>query len=74
LTQSAEYLVVIEVLNRTHGRDLERMYRTLRHHDRKDVDAAIASLEEAGVVTVAGKTIKASAALTRLEQLNLIAV
>jgi hypothetical protein len=72
--QSAEYLVVIEVLNRTHGRDLERMYRTLRHHQREEIDVAIASLKEAGVVTVSGHMVKASPALARLEQLNLIAV
>jgi hypothetical protein len=72
--QSAQYLVVIEVLNRTHGRERERMYRTLRSHARQDIDAAIASLEQAGVVTVSGQTVKASPALIRLEQLNLIAV
>jgi hypothetical protein len=72
--QSAQYLVVIEVLNRSHGRQRERMYRTLRAHEREEIDAAIASLEQAGVVTVNGQTIKASPALARLEQLNLIAV
>jgi hypothetical protein len=72
--QSAQYLVVIEVLNRSHGRQRERMYRTLRAHEREAIDAAIASLEQAGVVTVNGQTIKASPALVRLEQLNLIAV
>jgi hypothetical protein len=72
--QSAQYLVVIEVLNRSHGRQRERMYRTLRAHEREEIDAAIASLEQAGVVTVNGQTIKASPALVRLEQLNLIAV
>jgi hypothetical protein len=66
--------VVIEVLNRSHGRQRERMYRTLRAHEREEIDAAIASLEQAGVVTVNGQTIKASPALARLEQLNLIAV
>ncbi len=70
--QSAEYLVVIEVLNRTHGRDRERMYRAIRDHPNEDVDAAITRLEEAGVVTVNGRTIKASPALACLEQLNLI--
>jgi DNA-binding MurR/RpiR family transcriptional regulator len=72
--QSAQYLVVIEVLNRPHGRELERMYRTLRAHDRQAIDEAVASLEQAGVVTVQGRTVKASAALARLEQLDLIAV
>jgi hypothetical protein len=74
LRQSAQYLVVIEVLNRAHGRNLERMYRTLGHRDRRDIDAAIASLERAGLVTVAGETIKASPALALLEQLDLIAI
>ncbi len=72
--QSAQYLVVIEVLNRPHGRDVERLHRSLRNHGRQDIEAAIASLEQAGVVAVNGQTIRASAALTRLEQLNLIAV
>ena len=72
--QSAQYLVVIELLNRPHGRDLERMYRTLRSHQRQDIDAAIASLREAGILSVNGQTVKASPALARLEQLNLIAV
>jgi hypothetical protein len=74
LRQSAQYLVVIEVLNRPRGRDLERMYRALRHHDRQDIDAAIASLQRAGVVTVSGESIKASPALALLEQLDLIAI
>lgn len=72
--QSAEYLVVIEVLNRTHGRDRERMYRALRKCAREEVDAAIASLEQVGVVTVKGQTIQAGPALTKLGQLNLIGI
>jgi hypothetical protein len=72
--QSAEYLVVIEVLNRTHGRDRERMYRALRKCAREEVDAAIDSLEQVGVVTVKGQTIQAGPALTKLGQLNLIGI
>ncbi len=74
MRQSAQYLVVIEVLNRPRGRDLGRMYRALRHHDRQDIDAAITSLERAGVVTLIGETIKASPALALLEQLDLISI
>jgi hypothetical protein len=72
--QSAQYLVVLEVLNRTHGRDRDRLYRALRRHERADIDEAISSLEKAGVVTVSGRTVRAAQALVRLEQLNLIAV
>jgi|HubBroStandDraft_6_1064221.scaffolds.fasta_scaffold158745_3 hypothetical protein len=72
--QSAQYLVVVELLNRPHGRDLERMYRTLRGHSRQEIDAAIESLEEAGVLSINGQAVKASKALARLEQLNLIAI
>jgi hypothetical protein len=72
--RSAQYLVVIEVLNRMQGRDLERMHRTLRRYDRQSIEAAVAALEQAGVVTVSGQTIKASPALELLEQLDVITV
>jgi DNA-binding MurR/RpiR family transcriptional regulator len=72
--QSAEYLVVVDLLSRPRGRDRERMYRTLRTYDHQQVDAAIATLEQAGVVVVNGRAVVGSAALKALEQLNLIGV
>jgi hypothetical protein len=69
-----ERLVAIELLGRPRGRDRDRMYRTLRQLSRETVDEAIASLEQAGVVVTAGRTIKASSALVRLERLNLIGI
>jgi len=69
-----ERLVAIELLGRPRGRDRERMYRTLREFSRETIDEAIASLEQAGVLVSAGRTVKASGALERLERLNLIGV
>jgi hypothetical protein len=71
--QRTEYLVVLEVVGRGRGRERERMYRALRR-TAADVDAAIASLEQAGVVAVKGARIHASPALERLNDLNLIGV
>jgi hypothetical protein len=68
-----EYLVIVQVLGRTRGRERGRMYRAL-DLGRAEVDAAIASLERVGVLTVGGKTVRASPALAYLENLNLIAV
>jgi hypothetical protein len=72
--QSAEYLVVVDLLTRPRGRDRERMYQALRTYDHQQVDAAIATLEQAGVVVVDGQAVVGSAALKTLEQLNLIGV
>ncbi|HTU79581.1 MAG TPA: hypothetical protein VMF09_12555 [Solirubrobacteraceae bacterium] len=69
-----ERLVVIELLGRPHGRDRERMYRTLRELSREAIDEAIVSLEQAGVLVIAGRTVRASSALARMERLNLIGI
>lgn len=50
------------------------MYRTLRSQDRQAIDAAISSLEQAGVLRVAGQRVLASEALRRLERLRLVAI
>jgi hypothetical protein len=71
--QSTEYLVVLEVVGRVRGRERERMYRALRRTP-AEVDAAIASLEQAGVVAIKGARILAAPALQRLDSLNLIGV
>jgi len=72
--QSAEYLVVLEVIGRVRGRERERMYRALRGCSRGEVDAAIMSLEQAGVIAVKGARVHASPALKRLDGLGLIGV
>jgi hypothetical protein len=69
-----ERLVAIELLGRPRGRDRDRMYRTLRELSRETIDEAIVSLEQAGVLETAGRTVRASTALNRLERLNLIGI
>lgn len=72
--QSAEYLVAIELLGGgPRGRYRESIYRAL-DRSRSDIDAAIASLEREGVLTVSGRTVRASPALACLEHLGLIGV
>jgi hypothetical protein len=72
--QDTEYLVVLAVVGRSHGRDRERMYRALQARTSAEVDAAIESLDQAGVVAIKGTRVHASPALTRLNDLNLIGV
>lgn len=72
--QSAEYLVVVQLLDRARGRDRDALYRALDHRERDEIDTALASLERDGVLTVSGRTVRASPALSCLERLNLIAV
>jgi hypothetical protein len=72
--QSAEYLVAIELLDRgPRGRHREAIYRAL-DRSREDIDAAISTLEREGVLTVSGRTVKASDAVVCLERLNLVAI
>jgi hypothetical protein len=71
--QRTEYLVVVEVVGRVHGRERARMYRSLRRAP-AEVDAAITSLQQAGVVAVKGARVHASPALALLDELNMIAV
>jgi hypothetical protein len=72
--QSTEYLVVVGVMARDRGRERESIYRALRDRTRAEVDEAITSLEQAGIVTVRGTRIHASPALTRLNDLGLIGI
>ncbi len=71
--QRAEYLVVLQVVGRVRGREHERMYRALRRSP-AEVDAAIESLEQAGVVAVKGARVHPSPTLKRLDELGLIGV
>jgi hypothetical protein len=72
--QSTEYLVVLQVVGRDHGRERERLHRALQDRPPAEVDAAITSLQQAGVVTVKGARIHASPALKRLNDLSLIGI
>jgi hypothetical protein len=69
-----EQLIVLQVVGRRRGRERERMYRALRNVDREYVDGAIASLSLAGVVAVKGQSVHQTAALRRVNCLNLIGV
>jgi len=71
--QDTEHLVVLQVVGRGRGRERERIYRALRRTP-TEVDAAITSLEQAGVVAVKGARVHAAPALTRLDELSLIGV
>jgi hypothetical protein len=71
--QDTEHLVVLQVVGRLRGRERERMYRALRRTP-AEVDAAITSLEQAGVVAVKGARVHAAPALKRLDELSLIGV
>jgi hypothetical protein len=71
--QSAQYLVVVQVLNRKRGRERERMYSALSF-EREEIDAAIDSLARAGVLTITGRVVRASPALDRLQSLKLVSV
>jgi hypothetical protein len=72
--QSTEYLVVLEVMARVRGRERESMYRALRDRTHAEVDEAITSLEQAGIVAVKGARVHATPALTRLNDLGLIGI
>lgn len=74
VAQDADYLVALELLNRPHGRERSRMYRSLRTLDDRAIDAAIDSLAQDYVLVVKGRCVVASAALRRLERINLIGV
>jgi hypothetical protein len=72
--QSTEYLVVLQVVGRGRGRERERLHRALQDRPPAEVDAAITSLQQAGVVAVKGARIHASSALKRLNDLSLIGI
>lgn len=69
-----EKLVVLQVAGVKRGRERVRMYRALRNSPQPSVDAAIESLQSAGVVVVKGKSIHQSAALRRIDRLDLICI
>ncbi|MHB8243256.1 MAG: hypothetical protein ACYDHN_14860 [Solirubrobacteraceae bacterium] len=72
--QSTEYLVVLAVVGRVRGRERASLHRALQDRPSSDVDTAVASLEQTGVVAVKGARVYASPALKLLNELDLIAV
>ncbi len=70
----AESVVVLSVAGAMNGRTRERLYRSLRDIDPARIDAATASLAKAGVVVLRGKRVVQSAALERLDRLDMISI
>jgi len=72
LDPRTERLVAIEVLERTDGLMPERLERQLRPTEPELVRDAVASLERVGVVVVKRSRVHPSAALRRIDALDLI--
>jgi hypothetical protein len=62
-----ERLVLLQVAGRRWGERRERLYRTLRHIEPAVLDAAIDSLEAAGVVIAKGRSVHQTPALKRID-------
>jgi predicted HTH transcriptional regulator len=71
---TAQRLVVIDLLGQTRGRTRSTLYRHLRGQDHETIDTAIAGLVDAGVLAANGDRVRATAALACLESLDLIAI
>ncbi|HTZ86010.1 MAG TPA: hypothetical protein VMB05_05015 [Solirubrobacteraceae bacterium] len=72
--ESAEYLVAVQLIKKgPRDRDRSAMYRAI-DRTREEIDAAITSLERAGVLTTNPTVVRASPALLKLQQLDLIGV
>jgi hypothetical protein len=69
-----ERVVLEVVLGRPGGRSRESIYRELPEVSPETIDAAISSLESAGLLRSPGRTVHATEALRRLEQLALLAL
>lgn len=72
--EHTQRLIAIQLLGHPAGRQRASLYRVLKGVGRESIDQAIASLELAGVVIVAERTVRASDALVRLDRLKLIGV
>lgn len=70
----AESLVVLAVAGVVNGRTRERLYRSLRDIEPERIDAATARLIKAGVVELRGRRVVQSAALERLDRLDMICI
>ncbi len=71
---TAARLVVIDILGQTRGRRRATLYRHLRGQDHETINAAIAGLVQAGVLSTRGDLLMAAPALLCLESLQLIAI
>jgi hypothetical protein len=71
---TTQRLVVIDLLGQAGARRRSTLYRHLCDHDRETINAAIAGLEQAGVLTASGDRVIPTPALTCLESLHLIAI
>lgn len=69
-----ERRIVIQVVGLTRGRERARMYKALRDLQQQSIDTATESLQTAGVVIVKGKSVHQSAALQRIDRLDLIGI
>jgi hypothetical protein len=69
-----ERLVLLQVAGKRWGERRERLYRTLRHIEPAALDAAIDSLQAAGVVIVKGRSVPQTRALKRIDDLRVICV
>jgi hypothetical protein len=74
LDPHTERLVAIEVLERKDGFSPARLERKLRPTEPQLVRDAVASLERAGVVVVKRTRVHPSAALRRIDALDLIGI
>ncbi len=72
LDSRAEHLVVLQVAGVARGRTREQVRRALSDLGMRRVDDAIASLAAVGVVVVAGRSLRQSAALERIDSLGYI--
>jgi hypothetical protein len=71
--ESPERVTVIALLGRSRGRRRDSLYRTLSFSP-EVIDDAIRRLEAAGLVTATARTVRASPALTLLDDLKLIGI
>jgi hypothetical protein len=70
----AEHLLVMDVAGLRRGHERTRIYATLHPLSPSRLDAAIESLQRAGVVIVKGQRVYHSPALERIDRLDMICV
>jgi hypothetical protein len=71
---TAQRLVVIDLLGQPRGRRRRTLYRHLPSQDHDTINTAIAGLVEAGILTTSGDLVMTTPALACLESLDLIAI
>jgi hypothetical protein len=70
----AEYLVVLDIVGIKQGRTREQVRQSLRDIDPDCLNTAIARLVAAGVIELRGDTGVQTAALDRLDRLDMICI